>query len=331
MGGSGGGSSSGEIDYPDYMKHRHQYWLDRMSTLIANTTSGASPFATATAYNPDSAVTYMLSAACNFETAVDDMEATTDFANAITNAITRFDALAETPTWVDPSPAAADEISADVDAFESVQDDHIENDILPRFKAGMRDINAVQTSSFVLGQAYIEASGSRDVAKYQGDLRTKAYLLKDELMAKSAIAENSFNLQLETDRRRNITEMNHDILQYMIQKIQFSQAVAHYLIEVRRMQIVAKKEQSDVNLLLDEQDAKWDLEAYQYGANMLGSIGGGTVTNSMSKASKISSALGGALSGAAAGTMVGSAVPGIGTAVGAAVGGIVGLAGGLLS
>jgi hypothetical protein len=65
---------------------------------------------------------------------------------------------------------------------------------------------------------------------------------------------------------------------------------------------------------------RWDLENYQYGANMLGAISGGTVGVAGGKTNKVASALGGALSGAAAGAVISGGNP-----VGAAIGGIVGL------
>jgi hypothetical protein len=325
-GSAGGGSSSSTVDYPGYMKSRHEVWLSSLATLIYNLSYGASPYATITSYDPDTAIANIIAAACDFETIVGNLESTTDFATAISNATVRIDAMINTPTWVDPEPAAESEIADDVSAFQAIQDDVLENETLPRFRVGMRDINAVQTSAFVLGEAYLEASALRDVAKYQGEIRVKAFLLKDELMAKSAIAENDFNLKLELDRRSQIVNASDTLLRHILTKADLSRAVAHYIIEANRIKIVAKKEEADGNLIIDEKDAKWDIELYQYGANMLGAIAGGTVTTDQKGASSGASMLGGALSGAAAGAMIGSAVPGIGTAAGAIGGGLLGLA-----
>ncbi len=92
-----------------------------------------------------------------------------------------------------PTPAVEDEIAASVTAFEAVIDDRLTNTTLPRFKAGLRDINAVQSSSFTLGQAIIEGMQDRDVADYQGKLRIAAILEKDKILATS---DNSFNTLL---------------------------------------------------------------------------------------------------------------------------------------
>jgi hypothetical protein len=320
MGSSGGGSSSGVVDYPDYMKNQHQAWLNALATLISNVTFGPSPFADAFAYNPDDAVVAALAAVCKFEAEVEQIDSVTDFASSIMNATLRFDAMAEIPTWVSPEFAAEAEIAADIAAFKAIQDDALENDILPRFRAGMRDINAVMSSSFILGQAYLEAANLRDVAKYQGDLRVRAFLLKDELSAKSTMAENDFNLKLELDRREKIGKFTDDMMRHIIARVEYEKHVSHYMVETRRIQMVAKSEESQGNLLMKEADAKWDLEAYQYGGNMLGAISGGVVPNTQKTASKMQSALGGAMSGAAAGAMMMPANPAMGAGLGAIVG-----------
>ena len=96
------------------------------------------------------------------------------------------------------------------------------------------------------------------------------------------------------------------------------------LIEANRMKIVALKEQTDTDLKYDEADATWDLEVFQYGCNVLASIGGGVASPKGSKQPSTSqSMIGGALSGAAAGGMIGG-LPG------ALIGGVLGAAGGLL-
>lgn len=329
MGGSGGGSSSGAVDYPDYMKTQHQAWLGALATLISNVTFGPSPFADAFAYNPDDAVVAALAAVCKFESEVEQLDSVTDFASSIMNATLRFDAMENSPTWKDPTFTGESAIQDDVDAFEAVQADILENETLPRFRAGMRDINAVMSSAFILGQAYIEASHLRDITRYHGDVRMKVFLLKDELQAKSTMMENDFNLKLELDRREKIGKFTDDMMRHIISRVEYEKHVAHYMVEARRIQMVSKSEESQANLLMKEADAKWDLEAYQYGGNMLGAISGGVVQNAQKTATKTQSALGGALSGAASGAMMGMAAGGPGAAVGAGLGAIVGLASGL--
>ena len=65
-------------------------------------------------------------------------------------------------------------ITADVDAFADQLDDEITTKILPRFKCGMLNINAVQTSAFTIGQSIIEGFRDRDVAKHASAIRLNA-------------------------------------------------------------------------------------------------------------------------------------------------------------
>lgn len=93
--------------------------------------------------------------------------------------------------WEDPAPAAAAEIQADVEAYEDIIDDRVNNDSLPRFRRGMQNVNAVSSSAFVVGQALIEAMANRDVAKYQGTLRVAAFTQKDQLIAASKLGKSN--------------------------------------------------------------------------------------------------------------------------------------------
>jgi hypothetical protein len=161
----------------------------------------------------------------------------------------------------------------------------------------MRDINAVMTSAFVLGRANIEAARGHDVAKYQADLRLKAF--------------------------------SDDALKLIDLKLRYQLAVAQTLTEQQRIAIVAQTEEEQANTEYAMKDALWDIELYQYGANLLAGIGGGTSVAGASKLSKTQSTIGGALSGAAAGMALGAMQgapfgPGVGTAAGAVIGGLAG-------
>jgi hypothetical protein len=102
--------------------------------------------------------------------------------------------------WSHPSPDAATDIMANlandaeinnsVNEFRNVLSDQLTAEILPRFEAGMRDINAVMSSAFVLGRSVIEGMASRDVAKFQADLRFKAFLQRDELLSRAYLQDD---------------------------------------------------------------------------------------------------------------------------------------------
>ena len=60
----------------------------------------------------------------------------------------------------------------------------------------------------------------------------------------------------------------------------------------------------DRNAAIDEADAKWDLSVFQFGSNLLASIGGGTAVPYMTGTNTTASAIGGALSVIGAGAQI---------------------------
>uniref|UniRef100_A0A6M3KTC7 Uncharacterized protein n=1 Tax=viral metagenome TaxID=1070528 RepID=A0A6M3KTC7_9ZZZZ len=297
--GSGGGGGSGRVDYPDYMKTVHGDWLDQGATdtieasvtEIMNAAIGASPFITAVAYNPATPLADAWTAVCAFNTLTDALDHEVDWLSAIAAARSEYDDNVVDTTQIDD----------DVNAFAQVLEDQLDYIVLPKLKAGYRDANAVLTSAFPIAEAIVRGMGMRDVAKYATDLRLKNHFLRAEWIGKAA------------DR----------MLINLIERVRFEEAVARVSVEAKRIHIVSSKEQTDQDYAFDEADGKWDLEAFQYGANVLAAIGGGTAQTGRERPSKAQSALGGAMSGAAAGASIGGAP-------GAAIGGILGLGAALL-
>ena len=286
MGGSsgGGGGGSGKVSYPSYLEDWHAMALDDtgVDTLTSSMTDimdaaiGSSPWTGQTAYDPDTDLTSLIAAPNVLQTLVTLLSSGTTLDTLISDVLDQ--------SRIDDSVT---EYAADLDA-------RLTAEVLPRFEAGMRDINAVVSRAFVIGRALIEENQDRQVAKYSADLHMKAF--------------------------------SDDAIRVIGLKLEYQKAVSQMLAEAYRIKIVAKKEETDTNIKLDEEDALWDLEVFQYGANLVASIGGGTVKPFTDQASTAQSMIGGALSGAAAGAMVGSTVPGIGTVAGAIGGGVLGAA-----
>ena len=293
MKGGGGGGSSGKVDYPEYMKNMHGSWLTDLDTLITGT---ASPFLGGTVWDPDLTLADQEAAVASFSTAVAGLNYLTDWDAAITAAQSKWDSVIDDTI-----------IDAEVQAFGDLVQEDITDNVLPAFQSGMRDVNAVMTSAFVMGESKIWSGKTKEMVKHG----------------------TSIKLQANQDKYKLIQESTKNMLEQYKMSMEMENVVASLYVEMYRIKIVAKKEQCESQFELDEKDARWALDMYQYGVDMLGGIGGGTV-GAGAKPSKTQSALGGALSGAATGAMVGSAVPGIGTAIGAGIGGVMGLAGGLL-
>ncbi len=65
----------------------------------------------------------------------------------------------------------APEINALVNAEAVMMDDDIEANVIPRFQAGLRDINSVMSSSYVLGRAAIEDARIKSLARFSAELK----------------------------------------------------------------------------------------------------------------------------------------------------------------
>jgi hypothetical protein len=278
---SGGGGSSGKVEYPGYIETVHKDWLNNTGadtisssvTDIMNAALGNSPYAAAVAYDPDTDLAAMDAIVSDFEDLVDLLSNGTPL-NTLINEI-----------------VSEDRIDDQVAQFTASLDDKLLTQAYPAFEAGMRDINAVQSSAFVLGRSIIEDSRLREITKFESSVRFKVH--------------------------------GDDALQVIALKLQYQGAVAQTLAESKRIKIVVKNEETNLGMDIDDKDARWDLETFQYGANMMASPAGGTAMPGTPKVGmgKTQSTVSGAMAGAAIGTQVD---PGYGTAIGAVVGGVAG-------
>lgn len=296
-GGSGGGGSSGVVDYPQYMKVQHENMMDggdftstsyvhfTASTCLMQKIEDAvtnSPYSGEVAFDPDADITAFLALVTTLEGKVASLEATS-YDDLVTTASGSLDATL---------------IDAAMTAHGDALDDRLNSDVLPRFQVGMRDINAVVSSSFVVGQAVIEAFNTREVADFGAKLRLENHGL--------------------------IVSGVRDQIQLVIAKLTYRDTVTKVGLEARRMKAVLKKEELKEQLDIDDKNITWGIELFQHGANMLSSISGAAVSKERMPSTG-ASVLGGALSGAAAGAMVGSSAGPYGAAIGGVIGGIGGL------
>lgn len=321
MGGSGGGQS-GTVVYPGYISAIQCTWLvgDQTYDVLDNIEIGSSinelladavnnsPFTGATAFDGATRITTWETEINVFETLVDALSETTDWAAALGQAVTTIDA-----NWTAPTPAASAEIAAAVTAFEAIQDDRVEETVLPRFQRGMQDIGGVMTSAFTIGQAIIEGMTDRDVANFQGELRTKAFLLKDQLVADSLVKKN-IAYTISADQ----------MVKYVGMILGSNESLARLTFDSEFRAMEAERGEAETQLEIDEADAKWALSMFQYGANMLAASGGASVLPpSKIGPTKTQAMIGGAASGAAVGAQSGTWM---GVGIGAVIGGFAGYA-----
>ena len=178
------------------------------------------------------------------------------------------------------------EIEAAVSAHSRTLQDQIDTVTLPPFLAGMRDINAVQSSAFVIGKAIIEETHVREVNKFAGDIRLRALEL-------------------------SVTQWG--------KHLEWSQSVVNVYAELMKLYYTARMDIDRVNLEYDAKDSLWNINLFEYARSMIGAMAGAAAAPIANEPSQLSKAVGGALSGAAAGFKAGGwAGAGIGAAFGAA-------------
>lgn len=302
--GGGGGSTSGKVDYPEYMKSMQldmmcggsasggttttNSFFDTTDSLLALIHAGVStsPYVGEIAYDPDVAIATFVAAIATFSGEVAAASSYSTIATGV--AAVAATVVGDTTT------------NALTVAHAAILDDRLTTEVLPRFQSGMRDINAVISSSFVVGQAVLEAFNTREVADFDAKVRTQAFIQKAQF----------------------ISDGIKDELNLLNFKLQYKDSVMKTTLEAMRFQVIMKKEELDTQLAIDEKDARWGIDLFQAGGNLLASIAGAAISNPKNEQGSGMSVLGGALSGAAAGASIGGPV-------GAGIGAVVGMAGSL--
>jgi hypothetical protein len=366
-GSKGSSSSSSKHDWPSYMKDRHNSWMSQIAARLP----GYNPYelwvsppvtALTAAGSVATFAQYLANRASELRSmayapSVRESVLLTSIYNFTLNQIDYLSTHLGSAYTIDentPLPANITQLGNRLASLENVGDLEgvldLHTVVYPRFEAGMRDINAVQSSTFVIGRGVMEATFQAKMMEMKQNwlievekLRTGAVtalsgLLIDARKSNQQYKSNILNiinacLQLATTSGSNLDNIRMEIdkfkatVEMEIRKLQttglqqldgLNDALATKDLEWRRMSVVALAEQSATNMEMLDKRYRWELENYQYGANMLGAISGGTTGTASGKTNKVASALGGALSGAAAGAMIGG-VPG------AVIGGVIGL------
>lgn len=297
----GSSSGSGKVDYPDHMKTFHAAYIGSGSTYSLttawNAAVAAAPYA-AEVSNP----TYAPA---------------TDFAEAEDEIV-----LSKAPlTWlVDPSGSGWTTILTAIKSrwefigptqaaglttsLVAEMEDQLDNVILPKFRRGMQDIGAVNSSAFVIGESLLRSQALKQVTDKAGEVQTKLLMQYNEMVFK-----------------------DHQMcVDWHVKRVQLYSDYAKLFAEFKRVLVVGQMEWAKHVLETNVHSALWKLELTKYVNDAFGAIHGAPSTvNTTSQKSQLGSAIGGGISGAATGAAIGSVVPGIGTAVGAVAGGLLGI------
>ena len=160
-------------------------------------------------------------------------------------------------------------------AEAALMDDDIEDSSLPRLQAGMRDMNAVLSSSFVIGKAIIEDAKTKALSKFSADLKYRLI----------PIAAQRWSTTL--DWNKNLVSVYAEIMKFYYS---------------------AKTDIDEINYSMAAKDLLWPFTVLDFERAALGALQGAmTSKTDVAGASTTSKVISGALSGAAMGAMVGSA------------------------
>lgn len=284
--GSGGGSSSGDttntIRYAPYIESIHTNFLNTTQAVV-DQVRGNNPY---TFFNevPVDAGFFGIGYVLNSFPALFDLYG--KFVAGLD-----IDALwAETMASTINSPQAANLVTAE----SAILDDEIETSILPKYMTGMRDLNVVMSSSFVVGKALLYDTKVKAVNKFSADVQWQLVTMAQDRWK----AHLSWNTEAVTSYAR-LFELYFDSKDG-IGRLNFEG--------------LAKK-------------ALWQLDVLDYERANLGALTGATKSTSSSSSSKSSKA-GGVVGGVVGGAAMGASVTGgnpYGAAVGAVIGGIASL------
>jgi len=176
------------------------------------------------------------------------------------------------------------EIAAAVSAQAELLDNEVKTKVLPSFLAGMRDINAIQSTTFVIGKAIIADSTVRQMNEFQSRLRLSVVELSGQL----------WRTHLDWDKS----------------------VISTYL-EMTKLYYATRLDVDTKQLEYAAADKMWNMNLFDEPRAMIGALNGASAAQQKNKPSQATSAIAGALSGAAAGSAV---MPGYGTAIGAVLG-----------
>ncbi len=348
----GGGGASGSIDFPTYLKEVHADLLadgepDGTGLTLINTSlvavmnvalgAGGNPYVDATrpsgakAYDPSTLLTAMQTEFSEFDTAVDALADTTTWNSFIDNVKTKLaeSGMFPTPTFLDAlstaltglTTAATSVLSSTPisDFISSVEAEELSSfqRSIGRFASGMADINAIQTSSFIIGLALREQDYENKIERLRRETHLETFRT---IVLEGIRAHLEASLKQQGVRDQMLSVGVEQTLRLLDHKTRNLKDSAALLAEINRISIVANQEQTNTNLDLDVKEATWDLEVFSYASNLMAGISGGTGSTGKAPLSTAQSVLGGALGGAS----VGSAFGPPGAIVGAIGGGIIG-------
>jgi hypothetical protein len=308
--GSGGGGSSGKIDYPEYLKTIHSAFLDSDGTDtlefslvdLLNDAYDTNPM-------EDASLSIYSGRAVIDTSGNESMTTVATSIAAVLSALNAFDVQAAYSSLLT-------QVASDVDAV--ILDDSVISAASASFATVLEPDTAAEkakydadaallgisfTNTYTLGKSFIDARKTERVALYDADLRARMYLQRNDII--------------------NLT--TRELLAKQMVKLQMTKEFYSFAVEGVKLKILNEREYAEQNMGYLNKKGVWRFEAMQNGFNAIAAIGGGTAIANSPKMSATQATVSGAFSGAAIGAQMGGGA--YGTAIGAVVGGVAGYLG----
>lgn len=284
-GGGGGGNTTTTVRYAPYIETKHSTFLDAVDAARITAISAGSPYLT-----------------------FDDAEVELAFFGTgytIASFPSLYDMYGKFMAGLDievlwtqvfEDTVNSPEVGTLVAAEGALLDDDIDANILPRFQAGMRDINAVMSSSYVIGKSVIEDARTKALSKFSAELKYRL-------------------IPIAQDRWAKHLEWNGNTIRMYA--------------EIMKLYYSAKHDADEQNFAMSARNALWPFTVLEYERAALGAMTGATSSQTNAAGtSTVGGMLSGALSGAAGGAMLAAATGGAALpfmATGGLLGGLAGI------
>lgn len=265
-----GGGASGDVTLPEYLIFQQASWLNGIEpfengiTYSMHTTPGwtgnygtglnvrdemelaaaANPFTGVASYDPSSDLDEMDARGDQYTDAVDDIDAQQYLTDAIDAALAAADDQILNESY----------IAASVQAYEDSTNSRFLRS-MGRTMSGFQAGRAVMSTHFDHARGDFELERNYDVGKYEADLRLN-FQNQRVALAQRLAGQYVELIQLQLNALQNATALQ---------------------IDLGKVRIAGKQDQINLDLKLDEYEALWRLDKFEYGAKMISAYSGGGV------------------------------------------------------
>lgn len=256
---------------------------DGIIDFLGDAIAEGNPYAVAFAYDPTSDMGDIQDSLDLFQDLITNLDPETDYSSHLAQALTEVDTL-----------ISSTHIDDEVDAFETKTANQFARSV-NRFTAGMADINAVNSSAFILGLAQMENLRQAELDAYRAQLNT----------------------QKQNQRAVLAAQFAQEMGAMLARKVAAQESATRLQSDTSRANIIAQREFLAEELELDFKDLTYEMELFGY-ANATLAAGLGATQRPLGP-SKTSTALSAAIgAGGTLASLGGQISPALGATLGIA-------------